>query len=86
MNYCVKHGKEMMSICCGCGEHEYVDNFCGHCREWAEFECEECVDEAEEAAKMRDATEEYWLAPHIAACPRCNMTESEEILREEEKL
>lgn len=88
-NYCIIHDKEMMSTCCGCGELSTEDGvmegYCGHCHDHAEFECWDCVDEQEEAAQMRDATEEYWLGPYIAACPRCNMTESEEILREENR-
>ncbi len=72
LNYCIIHDKEMMSICCGCGPVEGADQFCGHCRDHAEFECWECVDEQEEAAK-------YWLDGVN------NMTESEEILKEESK-
>jgi len=36
----VEHNCEMLSTCCGAGANEYVDDFCGACNEWAEFECE----------------------------------------------
>lgn len=60
-NYCIIHSKEMMSVCCGCGELSWEDGvmegYCGHCRDHAEFECWDCVDEEEEAAKLLDAIE-----------------------------
>ena len=37
-NGCVDY---FLSGCCGAGEHG-VDNFCGACAEFAEFECSVC--------------------------------------------
>jgi len=36
------HECEELSTCCGKERHEHVDDFCGSCNEWAQFECEEC--------------------------------------------
>ena len=37
-NGCVDY---FLSGCCGAGEHD-VDNFCGACAEFAEFDCSVC--------------------------------------------
>lgn len=76
-NYCIIHDKEMTSICCGAHPVAECYDFCGHCRDHAEFECEECVDEKEEAAK-------HWLDTMMekdAIDKTALMTETEEILR-----
>jgi hypothetical protein len=31
-----------LSGCCGAGEHEHVENFCGDCGEFTIFECSVC--------------------------------------------
>lgn len=36
-----------LSGCCGAGEHEYVENFCGACGEFASWECSVCEQEKE---------------------------------------
>ena len=39
-----EHNCEFLSTCCGNERHEYVDEFCGACNEWASFECNECIE------------------------------------------
>jgi hypothetical protein len=33
------HDCERVSICCGAGANEYVEEFCAACNEHTEFEC-----------------------------------------------
>ena len=33
---------DMVSICCGSGRHEYIEQMCGGCKEMTTFECIEC--------------------------------------------
>jgi len=34
--------EEFLSQCCGAGEHEYAEGFCGACLEATGFECSIC--------------------------------------------
>ena len=38
-NGCVDY---FLSGCCGAGEYEYAENYCGACAEFAEWECSVC--------------------------------------------
>ncbi len=38
-NGCVDY---FLSGCCGAGQYEHAENYCGACAEFAEFECSVC--------------------------------------------
>ena len=40
---CSEDALELKSLCCGAGEHEYVEGFCAACGEGTGFEVE-CTD------------------------------------------
>ena len=41
----MEHDCERLSLCCGAGANEYIEEFCNGCSEYAEFECVECTEE-----------------------------------------
>ena len=41
-----EHECEWTSLCCGAEPHEYVEEFCAGCNEYAEFECIVCEGES----------------------------------------
>ena len=44
ITFVVEHECEELSICCGAERNEYVEDFCGQCKEFSGFECNECED------------------------------------------